>query len=792
MRVIEVLWSGAGMKGGGNGRSPRKPADQRHRPARFSLAKVRHDHVLASKGWLHHRGSKCDLKSYLGSTQKTVAPFKFRVGLEIEIKFILNRRNWRFEISIRDQESSSTNRFFISHALLCIVFAVSSYVWGRGGVVVRIIASHLGELCSIPGGVAPGYSHAGSVPDGASGRWVFSGISRFLCPCILALLHTDLASPSSALKTSIIPVYKSFPRDVTVAAAIVDFGLGLTLLQRRPRRRLTKQICILNVPEQQTQFSPASLAVKMQSRAEWRGAKVLGVSGGGGMEGENNLLTHHSAICHPPTTTLLFSSVPRPSSLAQAAQCIPPISIFNQRRSVIHSVFTWPLRASAPRKAARAVRANNIGLAPVYPTHVANLSASSSANENVRHQVVALVSNCSVLYVTSTCLCRTWLLPSRDETVELTSQRACAAAREWSQHVQSVDTGSARPEKFAGSTAYRLDSTVLRENVQISFAHWLLAAKVENDDWACILLFVSHWLRVLQEVSNNAWTNGKCDTNSSNFDRRPSVTGRYHDVDFRELQTSCQHRRVRARRWSSRVHPEQRGANQRTSASLSPHQINRHAISHLQEEIRHKLYDEPGRKDGPVKEDFLVGTSSQGRRDAWCSESQFCERIIGYEFWRGSNSAPTSAVPARRGRLFLGSTPVKDDSTTSALLRLFPAIAKSHFPQAKDEGPNTAQPLAPYWHYSYPLAVASASSSETSSTVAVLGVEADTTTWWSSSLASRRSLGSKMAASRHRYVRAGASAPLSIEHEVMHWVVGRSSKCGPQMYRRLCRCCEER
>ncbi|KAJ8878912.1 hypothetical protein PR048_019515 [Dryococelus australis] len=43
------------------------------------------------------------------STQKTVAPFEFRAGLEIEMKFISNRRNWRFEIMIQDQHISSTN-----------------------------------------------------------------------------------------------------------------------------------------------------------------------------------------------------------------------------------------------------------------------------------------------------------------------------------------------------------------------------------------------------------------------------------------------------------------------------------------------------------------------------------------------------------------------------------------------------------------------------------------------------------------------------------------------------------
>ncbi|KAJ8873719.1 hypothetical protein PR048_024553 [Dryococelus australis] len=45
-----------------------------------------------TKGRLHQRGSKLDLGSDLRSTLKTIAPFEFRAGLEIEFKFISNRR----------------------------------------------------------------------------------------------------------------------------------------------------------------------------------------------------------------------------------------------------------------------------------------------------------------------------------------------------------------------------------------------------------------------------------------------------------------------------------------------------------------------------------------------------------------------------------------------------------------------------------------------------------------------------------------------------------------------------
>ncbi|KAJ8898533.1 hypothetical protein PR048_003893 [Dryococelus australis] len=46
-----------------------------------------------------------------------------------------------------------------------------------------------------------GFSQLQIVPDYATDRWVFSGISRFPGPCIRVLLHSHLVSPSSALKT---------------------------------------------------------------------------------------------------------------------------------------------------------------------------------------------------------------------------------------------------------------------------------------------------------------------------------------------------------------------------------------------------------------------------------------------------------------------------------------------------------------------------------------------------------------------------------------------------------------
>ncbi|KAJ8867251.1 hypothetical protein PR048_031050 [Dryococelus australis] len=53
---------------------------------------------------------------------------------------------------------------------------------GRSGVVARSLACHQGEPCSIPDGVAPGYSHVGFFPDDAVRRGVLLGDIPFSSP----------------------------------------------------------------------------------------------------------------------------------------------------------------------------------------------------------------------------------------------------------------------------------------------------------------------------------------------------------------------------------------------------------------------------------------------------------------------------------------------------------------------------------------------------------------------------------------------------------------------------------
>ncbi|KAJ8872580.1 hypothetical protein PR048_026186 [Dryococelus australis] len=110
-------------------------------------------------------------------------------------------RNWvRFPLrQFRYQHSS----FSGPHAPF-LMSSLSPRLRGRGDVVARLLASHLGEPGSIPSEVAPGFSHTRIVPDDAAVRAFFSRFSRLLYLCIPALLRTRMISPSSAIKTSML------------------------------------------------------------------------------------------------------------------------------------------------------------------------------------------------------------------------------------------------------------------------------------------------------------------------------------------------------------------------------------------------------------------------------------------------------------------------------------------------------------------------------------------------------------------------------------------------------------
>ncbi|KAJ8892034.1 hypothetical protein PR048_004600 [Dryococelus australis] len=81
------------------------------------------------------------------------------------------------------------------------------------------------------GRIALGFSFVGIVPDDTAGRRVFSVISRFPRPCIPASLQTHLASPSSALKTSMLSTTQTFPQHST-AVTPASIGCSRVLWQR--------------------------------------------------------------------------------------------------------------------------------------------------------------------------------------------------------------------------------------------------------------------------------------------------------------------------------------------------------------------------------------------------------------------------------------------------------------------------------------------------------------------------------------------------------------------------------
>ncbi|KAJ8876838.1 hypothetical protein PR048_021285 [Dryococelus australis] len=80
--------------------------------------------------------------------------------------------------------------------------AIGANRWGRGGVVVRLLVSHLSEPLSIPGGIATGVSPVRIMLDDAAGRRVFAGISRFFQSTRFTLIDSQDLDVKSRLNIS--------------------------------------------------------------------------------------------------------------------------------------------------------------------------------------------------------------------------------------------------------------------------------------------------------------------------------------------------------------------------------------------------------------------------------------------------------------------------------------------------------------------------------------------------------------------------------------------------------------
>ncbi|KAJ8885930.1 hypothetical protein PR048_012136 [Dryococelus australis] len=124
----------------------------------------------------------------------------------------------------------------------------TTHAGARGGIVVRLLASHLGKPGSIPYGVAPRLSHMGIVSDDAAGGRVFLGDLSFPPSFHPGQFHTHLDLPSSAVKSPLLRRIKPI--------------IGLTLLKSRPNLstqlqywRLQAADCSLwTVPEKKKVF----------------------------------------------------------------------------------------------------------------------------------------------------------------------------------------------------------------------------------------------------------------------------------------------------------------------------------------------------------------------------------------------------------------------------------------------------------------------------------------------------------------------------------------------------------
>ncbi|KAJ8895579.1 hypothetical protein PR048_000915 [Dryococelus australis] len=133
------------------------------------------------------------------------------------------------------------------------------FVLGLGGVVVRLLASHLGKPGSIPGEVTTGFSHVGIVANDAAVMWVFSGISRFPCLFIPAKLHARLTSPTSTLKTSVLKACRRPP----VAQAIA----GSSPSERQLLQTTSDLATGVSVAD--IEFISSSVAVKVSLSNKW-------------------------------------------------------------------------------------------------------------------------------------------------------------------------------------------------------------------------------------------------------------------------------------------------------------------------------------------------------------------------------------------------------------------------------------------------------------------------------------------------------------------------------------------
>ncbi|KAJ8871054.1 hypothetical protein PR048_027358 [Dryococelus australis] len=112
--------------------------------------------------------------------------------------------------------------------------------------MVRLLNPHPGGAGSIPGGAAPGLAQVGIVLNDSGGRRVFSGVSRFPRPCILAPPHSHLASTLSAFKTSMCWTWLQHAREGrtwSIHVARRAYVQGIARRRQKTTRRRLQTSC---------------------------------------------------------------------------------------------------------------------------------------------------------------------------------------------------------------------------------------------------------------------------------------------------------------------------------------------------------------------------------------------------------------------------------------------------------------------------------------------------------------------------------------------------------------------
>ncbi|KAJ8890655.1 hypothetical protein PR048_010164 [Dryococelus australis] len=250
--------------------------------------------------------------------------------------------------------------------------------WGRGCVVVRLIASHLGELGSIPGGVAPGFlwKTCREMP-------LVGGYSRgspvYPRPFIPALLYAHFILSPSTLKTSMLRAAKISPllsssllsshfyltcscvwcsRAVPLPGKWIKDTLGshafpTSFTGRRPP--IPQSTLLLPRPLHPSTYRQAVACLrggdKMTSRRGASSMARLDASSVFARRGDETVVAHVSVA---PSTPMLLR--PQASGITEALEAVKHYRDFNSLYEKTRSAFTLSAqRSAAQRSAARRV-----------------------------------------------------------------------------------------------------------------------------------------------------------------------------------------------------------------------------------------------------------------------------------------------------------------------------------------------------------------------------------------------------------------------------------------------------